>query len=107
MSHTHSGVMLEAAPCQTDQLVLQVVDLRHAAAAEEAYLDVFNTTDYVNPSSVSMLFDRFYRGDSSRSRDTGGYGIGLSIASAIVDRHKGKIKAIANGTKEITFRVTL
>ncbi len=71
------------------------------------YLDVFNTTDYVNPSSVSMLFDRFYRGDSSRSRDTGGYGIGLSIASAIVDRHKGKIKAIANGTKEITFRVTL
>ena len=71
------------------------------------YLDVFNTTDYVNPASVSFLFDRFYRGDSSRSRETGGYGIGLSIASAIVDRHKGKIKAIANGTKEITFRVTL
>ncbi len=71
------------------------------------YLDVFNTTEYVNPSSVSKLFDRFYRGDSSRSRETGGYGIGLSIASAIVDRHKGKIKAIANGTKEITFRVTL
>ncbi len=71
------------------------------------YLDVFNTTEYVNPSSVSKLFDRFYRGDSSRSRETGGYGIGLSIAKAIVDRHKGKIKAIANGTKEITFRVTL
>ncbi len=71
------------------------------------YLDIFNTTEYVNPASVSMLFDRFYRGDSSRSRETGGYGIGLSIASAIVDRHKGKIKAIANGTKEITFRVTL
>jgi signal transduction histidine kinase len=71
------------------------------------YLDVFNTTEYVNPSSVSRLFDRFYRGDSSRSRDTGGYGIGLSIAKAIVDRHKGKIKAIANGTKEITFRVIL
>lgn len=71
------------------------------------YLDVFNTTEYVNPSSVSKLFDRFYRGDSSRSRETGGYGIGLSIAKAIIDRHKGKIKAIANGTKEITFRVTL
>ncbi|MBQ9914382.1 MAG: GHKL domain-containing protein [Clostridia bacterium] len=71
------------------------------------YLDIFNTTEYVNPSSVSRLFDRFYRGDSSRSRETGGYGIGLSIAKAIVDRHKGKIKAIANGTKEITFRVTL
>ncbi|MBQ3136864.1 MAG: GHKL domain-containing protein [Clostridia bacterium] len=71
------------------------------------YLDVFNTAEYVDPSSVSKLFDRFYRADSSRSRETGGYGIGLSIAKAIVDRHKGKIKAIANGTKEITFRVTL
>ncbi len=71
------------------------------------YLDVFNTAEYVDPSSVSKLFDRFYRADSSRSRETGGYGIGLSIAKAIVDRHKGKIKAIANGTKEITFRVIL
>ncbi len=71
------------------------------------YLDVFNTAEYVDPTSVSRLFDRFYRADSSRSRETGGYGIGLSIAKAIVDRHKGKIKAIANGTKEITFRVTL
>lgn len=71
------------------------------------YLNVFNTADYVDPTNVSKLFDRFYRGDSSRSRDTGGYGIGLSIAKAIVDRHKGKIKAIANGTKEITFIVIL
>lgn len=71
------------------------------------YLDVFNTAEYVDPTTVSRLFDRFYRGDSSRSRETGGYGIGLSIAKAIVDRHKGKIKAIPNGTKEITFRVSL
>ncbi len=71
------------------------------------YLDVFNTAEYVDPTTVSRLFDRFYRGDSSRSRETGGYGIGLSIAKAITDRHKGKIKAIPNGTKEITFRVIL
>lgn len=76
-------------------------------SGKSTYLDVFNTAEYVDPSTVSRLFDRFYRGDNSRSRETGGYGIGLSIASAIVDRHKGKIKAIANGTKEITFRVTL
>lgn len=76
-------------------------------SAKNTYIEVFNTTEYVDPSSVSKLFDRFYRGDSSRSRETGGYGIGLSIAEAIVGRHKGKIKAIANGTKEITFIVTL
>lgn len=76
-------------------------------SGKSIYFDVFNTTDYVDPSTVSKLFDRFYRADNSRSRDTGGYGIGLSIAKAIVTRHKGKIKAIANGTKEITFKVIL
>ncbi len=70
-------------------------------------LDCFNTCDYIDPSSTGKLFDRFYRTDASRSRETGGYGIGLSVAKAIVERHKGKIRAVATGTTEITFKVTL
>ena len=56
-------------------------------------LSVFNSC--INPpeGDLSRLFDRFYRSDSSRSRETGGYGIGLSIAKTIVDIHKGKIGA--------------
>ncbi|MBR2893540.1 MAG: HAMP domain-containing histidine kinase [Clostridia bacterium] len=72
-------------------------------------IESYNTCEYVDPNTVSRLFDRFYRGDSSRAREekTGGYGIGLSIAQAIVHRHKGKIKVSTTGTTGITFKVTL
>lgn len=72
-------------------------------------LESYNTCEYIDPKTVSHLFDRFYRADSSRSRDskTGGYGIGLSIAQAIVHRHKGKIKVFTSGTTGITFKITL
>ena len=42
---------------------------------------------------LSHLFDRFYRTDQSRNSQTGGYGLGLSIARSIVVAHKGKIRA--------------
>ncbi len=70
-------------------------------------LDVYNTCEHIDPATVTRLFDRFYRADASRSRDTGGYGIGLSVAKAIVERHKGKIRAVPDGTTAITFKVML
>ena len=53
---------------------------------------------------TERLFDRFYRSDKSRSRETGGYGIGLSIAKAIVASHKGTLTAEIEEGK-ITFTV--
>ena len=45
----------------------------------------------VDTAQLPRYFDRFYRADSSRARSTGGYGIGLSTARAIVTRYKGRI----------------
>lgn len=55
---------------------------------------------------LNVLFERFYRNDKSRNSQTGGHGIGLSVAKAIVEAHKGKIAANSkNGT--VVFAVTL
>lgn len=69
------------------------------------YLSVFNTTEYISKEQISHLFDRFYRTDSSRNSQTGGYGLGLSIAAATVESHRGKI--IAETKDEKSLRITV
>lgn len=54
-------------------------------------LTVSNPCADLDPTKLPRYFDRFYRADSSRARSTGGYGIGLSTAKAIVTRHHGRI----------------
>lgn len=70
-------------------------------------LCVFNTTEYIARNHLEHLFDRFYRTDQSRNSQTGGYGLGLSIAAAIVYEHKGKIAATTEDEKSLLMTVTL
>lgn len=79
------------------------IGLRAEKGAKGVTLTVSNDAENVSKDTVSHMFDRFYRGDSSRSSENPGYGIGLSIAKAIIDSHKGKIAAEAkDGRVKIT-----
>lgn len=70
-------------------------------------IEVRNTADNLKKGDLSILFERFYRLDSSRNSNTGGSGIGLSIAKAIAEAHKGKIKAYSLDGKEIVLKVSM
>jgi two-component system phosphate regulon sensor histidine kinase PhoR len=56
---------------------------------------------------LSRIFERFYRVDHSRDRETGGTGLGLAIAKHIIMKHQGEIEAVSDGVKGTSFRITL
>lgn len=70
-------------------------------------LSVYNTTaEKIAKENLPKLFDRFYRIDASRDSRTGGYGIGLSVAKAIVAAHNGKIQAQTEDGDSLQITVT-
>lgn len=61
----------------------------------------------IKASDLPYIFNRFYRADSSRSKTTNGYGLGLSIAKQIVEMHNGQIEASSVMGKGTTMTVKL
>ena len=70
-------------------------------------LEIYNDADGLPQGKLDVLFERFYRLDSSRNSGTGGSGIGLSVAKAIVQAHKGKITAENKTGNGLTVTVLL
>jgi two-component system, OmpR family, sensor kinase len=62
-------------------------------AGEDVVLSVTDEGPGLAPEVAGRVFERFYRGDPARSRETGGAGLGLSIVAAIVDAHGGSVSA--------------
>lgn len=58
---------------------------------KELKVTIANDGEPIPQKSLEQVFDRFYRAESSRSRETGGSGLGLAIAQGIVERHHGYI----------------
>ncbi len=71
-------------------------------------IEIKDTGEGIEKEHLPHLFDRFYRVDSSRSRDTGGTGLGLAIVKAIVEAQGGQVEAISEGVgKGSIFSISL
>ncbi|MBO4893727.1 MAG: HAMP domain-containing histidine kinase [Clostridia bacterium] len=101
-----TGVLLENAVKYSPKGGKLKVSL--AAQKKNAVLTVFNTTEEkIDEAALPNVFDRFYRTDSSRNSQTGGHGIGLSIAKAVAEAHGGTIAAKTQSGNDFTVTVTL
>lgn len=72
----------------------------------EAVVHVANDGPEIPKQSLNQIFERFYRVEGSRNKDTGGSGLGLAIAQSIVDLHGGYI-AVTSENQLTTFAVHL
>ncbi len=72
-----------------------------------ALLEVADTGIGIAPEDVPRVFTRFWRGEKSRSRETGGAGIGLSIVRELVHAHGGEVRVESAPGEGTVFRVTL
>ncbi|WP_153732774.1 sensor histidine kinase [Sporosarcina obsidiansis] len=77
------------------------------AEDQKVAIEVSDTGIGIKEENIRYIFDRFYREDKSRTRETGGMGLGLSIAQWIVSMHNGTIHVIRNQNKGTTFIVRL
>jgi two-component system OmpR family sensor kinase len=72
-----------------------------------AVIEVSDTGPGLTGEEAERVFERFYRADASRSRESGGVGLGLSIVEAVAQAHDGKVTAESEPGRGTTFRIVL
>ena len=83
------------------------IEISLATKGKQRELRVFNTGNPIPPEDQERIFDRFWRGDPAHGRETGGHGLGLAIASVIVEKHHGRITVTSDAEHGTAFTVTL
>jgi signal transduction histidine kinase len=74
---------------------------------DEAGFLVSDTGPGIAPAAQAHIFDRFWRAEESRGRDSGGSGLGLAICREVVEAHGGRIEGESDEGPGACFRVTL
>ena len=70
-------------------------------------ISVINSGDGIPDEALPKIFDRFYRVESSRNRNTGGVGLGLSVVKAIVNWHNAEIFVESNHEGMTEFSIIM
>ncbi|MCA2183760.1 sensor histidine kinase [Nonomuraea cavernae] len=78
-----------------------------APAGRAAFVEVRDDGPGIEPEHLPHVFDRFYRAEAGRSRESGGTGLGLAIAAALVEAHEGRVEARSEPGRGTAFRVIL
>lgn len=116
----HDHELAEADPNRLTQVLSNLIDnaikfadyggrLRLATMSDEknVFVSVNNSGEPIPRASLPFLFDRFYKGDESRTRSVEGTGIGLSIVRKILEQHRQKIWVESDTIGGTTFTFTL
>lgn len=83
------------------------VEIRASATEGSVRIDVIDTGEGIEAADLPHVFERFYRAEKSRSRATGGAGLGLAIARGLVEAHGGEIEVESMPGHGTTLRFTL
>jgi two-component system sensor histidine kinase BaeS len=84
-----------------------LIQVRAKAQGDKALVEVSDTGVGIAAESIAQIFDRFYRTDRSRARQTGGMGLGLSIVKAVTERHGGTVSVTSSVGRGSRFCVYL
>lgn len=75
--------------------------------ANQVHLRISDTGEGIAPEDLPMIWERFYKGDKSRTRTQGGTGLGLAIAKRIIEGHGGQINVESKLNEGTTFNIVL
>ena len=117
-SDIDEGIHVVGNQIQLTQLISILLDnaVRHGTGSEielslkrqghSAVFNIVNDGDEIPPEKLEHLFDRFYRVDEARNSESHHYGLGLSIAKAVVEKHGGSI-VVSSRNGRVRFTVSI